>query len=206
MSTAFEPLTGTNASGNPFKPTHSVQYETGLKFHPPGSSVMNSLAVYQLKQHDVNTIDPLNPAFYTQTGEVRSRGVELESLAALTDNLNIMLFYAWVNNVVTSANDNTQGRHPVGVPAQTESIWLDYRFNKGPLQGLLIGGGTRYLGAIWGNGTNTFRVPAAWLSDMSIRYTPGAWDTHLYNLELGLTLNNLTNKSYVASCTSSPLL
>ncbi|EJA5820989.1 TonB-dependent siderophore receptor [Salmonella enterica] len=204
VSTAFEPLTGTNASGNPFKPTHSVQYETGLKFQPPGSSVMNSLAVYQLTQRDVNTIDPLNPAFYTQTGEVRSRGVELESRAALTDNLNIMLSYAWVNNVVTSANDNTQGRHPVGVPAQTGSIWLDYRFNKGPLQGLLIGGGTRYLGASWGNGTNTFRVPAVWLSDMSIRYTPGAWDAHLYNLELGLTLNNLTNKSYVASCTSAP--
>ncbi|EKQ2080649.1 TonB-dependent siderophore receptor [Salmonella enterica] len=202
VSTAFEPLTGTNASGNPFKPTHSIQYETGLKFQPPGSSVMNSLAVYQLTQRDVNTIDPLNPAFYTQTGEVRSRGVELESRAALTDNINIMLSYAWVNNVVTSANDNTQGRHPVGVPAQTGSMWLDYRFNKGPFQGLLIGGGTRYLGASWGNGTNTFRVPAVWLSDMTIRYTPGAW--HLYNLELGLTLNNLTNKSYVASCTSAP--
>lgn len=203
-STAFDPLTGTDANGAPFKPTHSTQYETGIKFQPPGSAMMTSLAVYQLTQRDVNTIDPLNPSYYTQTGEVRSRGVELESRAALTDNLNLMLSYAWVNNVVTSATDNTQGRHPVGVPAQTGSLWLDYRFNSGPLQGLLVGGGTRYLGSSWADGANTFKVPATWLGDLSVRYTPGAWDPRLYNLELGLTVNNLTNKSYVASCTSAP--
>ncbi|MGP1196206.1 TonB-dependent siderophore receptor [Serratia sp. CY52157] len=204
VSTAFEPLTGTNAQGTPFKPTHSTQYEMGMKLQPPGSATMTSLAVYQLTQRDVNTIDPLNPSYYTQTGEVRSRGVELESRAAVTDNLNLMLSYAWVNNVVTEANDSTQGKHPVGVPAQTGSMWLDYRFTKGPLQGLLIGGGTRYLGASWGDGTNTFKVPAVWLGDMTVRYTPGAWDPRLYNLELGLTVNNLTNKSYIASCTSAP--
>lgn len=203
-STAFDPLTGTDANGAPFKPTHSTQYETGIKFQPPGSAMMTSLAVYQLTQRDVNTIDPLNPSYYTQTGEVRSRGVELESRAALTDNLNLMLAYAWVNNVVTSATDNTLGRHPVGVPAQTGSLWLDYRFNKGPLQGLLVGAGTRYLGSSWADGANSFKVPATWLGDLSVRYTPGAWDPRLYNLELGLTVNNLTNKSYVASCTSAP--
>ncbi|WP_116439232.1 TonB-dependent receptor domain-containing protein, partial [Klebsiella pneumoniae] len=101
VSTAFDPLTGTNAQGTPFKPTHSTQYEMGMKLQPPGSATMTSLAVYQLTQRDVNTIDPLNPSYYTQTGEVRSRGVELESRAAVTDNLNLMLSYAWVNNVVT---------------------------------------------------------------------------------------------------------
>ncbi|MEX5715751.1 hypothetical protein IC615_17780 [Serratia ureilytica] len=47
-------------------------------------------------------------------------------------------------------------------------------------------------------------MPAVWLGDMTVRYTPGAWDPRLYNLELGLTVNNLTNKSYIASCTSAP--
>ncbi len=203
-STAFDPLTGTDASGAPFKPTKSTQYETGVKFQPPGSNMMTTLALYQLTQRDVNTIDPLNPSYYTQTGEVRSRGVELESRAALTDNLNLMMSWAWVNNVVTSATDDTRGRHPIAVPAQTGSVWLDYRFKQGPLQGLLIGTGARYLGASWGDGENTYKVPSVWLGDVSIRYTPGAWDARLYNMELGLTINNVTNKSYVASCTSAP--
>ncbi|MFI8417086.1 TonB-dependent siderophore receptor [Serratia sp. NPDC078593] len=203
-STAFDPLTGTNADGAPFKPTHSTQYEAGMKFQPPGSAMMTSLALYQLTQRDVNTIDPLNPSYYTQTGEVRSRGMEIESRAALSHNLNLMLAYAWVNNVVTSATDSTQGRHPVGVPAQTGSLWLDYRIHQGALRGLVLGGGARYLGSSWGDGTNTFKVPATWLGDVALRYSPGAWDPRLYALELGLTVNNVTNKSYVASCTSAP--
>ncbi|WJV54746.1 TonB-dependent siderophore receptor [Prodigiosinella aquatilis] len=203
-STSFQPLTGTDANGKPFKPTHSTQYETGLKFQPDGSNLLVSVALYQLSQRDTNTIDPLNPSYYTQTGEVRSRGVEVESRAALTKNLSMLASWAWVNNVVTSATDNTQGKHPVGVPAQNGSLWLDYRFNRGPLQGLLAGVGARYLGASWGDGTNTFKVPATWLGDVSLRYTPGAWDSRLYNLELGLTFTNITNKSWVASCTSAP--
>lgn len=62
VSTAFDPLTGTDAQGSPFKPTHSTQYEMGLKLQPPGSAMMTSLAVYQLTQRDVNTIDPSIPA------------------------------------------------------------------------------------------------------------------------------------------------
>jgi len=203
-STAFDPLTGTDAHGAPFKPTHSTQYETGIKLQPPGSNMMNSVALYQLTQRDVNTIDPQNPSYYTQTGEVRSRGVDFESRTAITDNLNLMFSYSWLDNIVTSATDNTQGKHPIAVPARTGSVWMDYRFQHGPLQGLLIGAGTRYLGSSWADGTNTFKVPAAWLSDVAVRYTPGAWDSRLYNLELGLTIDNVTNKSYVASCTSAP--
>ncbi len=203
-SSSFSPLTGTNASGQPFKPTRAVQYETGMKFHPEGSALIGSIALYQLTQRDVNTVDPLNPSYYTQTGAVRSRGIEIEGRAMMTESLSLLASYAWVNNVVTSATDSTLGKHPVGVPAQNASLWVDYRFNRGPLQGLLLGGGVRYLGASWGDSNNTFKVPANWLGDLSVRYSPGHWDPQLWNLELGLTVTNVMNRSWVSSCTSAP--
>ncbi len=58
------------ADGKPLKPTTAEQFEAGLKFQPPGSSDLYSIAIYDLTQKDVATRDPnIATATYIPAGK-----------------------------------------------------------------------------------------------------------------------------------------
>ncbi|WP_273826846.1 TonB-dependent siderophore receptor [Providencia rettgeri] len=202
FSDSFDPVLGTDADGKSFIPTESKQAEMGLKYQ--SDNLMASVAAYELEQKNVTTHNPLNPDYYNQTGKIRSRGVDFESRMALTPSVNIMVNYAFTDNKITESQDlSVLNKYPVQVPKHSGSAWVDYRFHSPYLEGALVGVGVRYLGETWGDNTNTFKVPAVWLGDISARYQMDALIPELTGMELGLTVSNVTNKSYVASCTSS---
>ncbi|MEQ4674866.1 TonB-dependent siderophore receptor [Providencia vermicola] len=202
FSDSFDPVLGTDADGKSFIPTESKQAEMGLKYQ--SDNLMASVAAYELEQKNVTTHNPLNPDYYNQTGKIRSRGVDFESRMALTPSVNVMLNYAFTDNKITQSQDlSVLNKHPVQVPKHSGSAWVDYRFHSPYFEGALVGVGVRYLGETWGDNTNTFKVPAVWLGDISARYQMDALVPELTGMELGLTVSNVTNKSYVASCTSS---
>ncbi|WP_336844663.1 TonB-dependent siderophore receptor [Providencia rettgeri] len=204
VSDSFDPVLGTDADGKSFIPTESKQTEVGLKYQNQAGDMMASVALYELEQKNVTTHNPLNPDYYNQTGKIRSRGMDFESRIAITPSLNIMLNYAYTDNKITESQDlSVLNKHPVQVPKHSGSAWLDYRFHSPYLEGALVGVGVRYLGETWGDNTNTFKVPAVWLGDVSARYQIDALIPELTGMEIGLTVSNITNKSYVASCTSS---
>ncbi|WP_273802863.1 TonB-dependent siderophore receptor [Providencia rettgeri] len=202
FSDSFDPVLGTDADGKSFIPTESKQAEMGLKYQ--SDNLMASVAAYELEQKNVTTHNPLNPDYYNQTGKIRSRGVDFESRMALTPSVNVIVNYAFTDNKITESQDlSVLNKHPVQVPKHSGSAWVDYRFHSPYLEGALVGVGVRYLGETWGDNTNTFKVPAVWLGDISARYQMDALVPELTGMELGLTVSNVTNKSYVASCTSS---
>lgn len=202
FSDSFDPVLGTDADGKSFIPTESKQAEVGLKYQ--SDNLMASVAAYELEQKNVTTHNPLNPDYYNQTGKIRSRGVDFESRITLTPSVNVMVSYAFTDNKITESQDlSVLNKHPVQVPKHSGSAWVDYRFHSPYLEGALVGVGVRYLGETWGDNTNTFKVPAVWLGDISARYQMDALAPELTGMELGLTVSNVTNKSYVASCTSS---
>ncbi|EJD6402105.1 TonB-dependent siderophore receptor [Providencia alcalifaciens] len=204
VSDSFDPVLGTDAEGKPFIPTESKQTELGIKYQNQSGDLMVSLAAYELEQKNVTTHNPLNPDYYNQTGKIRSRGIDFESRFAITTSLNMMLNYAYTDNKITQSQDlSVLNKHPVQVPKHNGSAWVDYRFHSPYLEGALVGVGVRYLGATWGDNTNTFKVPAVWLGDVSARYQMDALIPELTGMELGVTVSNITNNPYVASCTSS---
>ncbi|HCH7937609.1 MULTISPECIES: TonB-dependent siderophore receptor [Providencia] len=204
VSDSFDPVLGTDAEGKPFIPTESKQTELGIKYQNQSGDLMVSLAAYELEQKNVTTHNPLNPDYYNQTGKIRSRGIDFESRFAITTSLNMMLNYAYTDNKITQSQDlSVLNKHPVQVPKHSGSAWVDYRFHSPYLEGALVGVGVRYLGATWGDNTNTFKVPAVWLGDVSARYQMDALIPELTGMELGVTVSNITNNPYVASCTSS---
>ena len=203
-SDSFDPILGTDEFGKPFVPTEAHQIEAGLKYQNLSGDMQGSVALYQLTQENVTMHNPRNPDYYQQTGKIRSQGIEFESRMLVAPNINLMLNYAYTDNKVTATTDPiTLNKRPVQVPAHSGSAWADYRFQQPYLEGALVGIGVRYLGSTWGDNTNTFKVPAVWLGDASFRYQLDAIHADLQGLELGLTVSNFTNKSYVASCTSS---
>lgn len=150
-SQSFEPNSFGLSSTPPvsYAPSRGEQYEAGVRYVPHGRSAMLSAAVYQLtKTHNLTT-DPDNPLFKVAAGEIEVRGIELEAKAGLTDNLNLISSYSYTHAEYTK-DTQLKGKTPDQVPDHQASLWLDYTFSQGALNGLTLGSGGRFIGSSWG--------------------------------------------------------
>jgi iron complex outermembrane receptor protein len=203
-SESFNPATGTTSparGGRSFEPERGKQYEVGVKYQPAESAISSTLSVFDLRRQNVRTIDPDNILFSVQTGEVQSKGVELEVAGELTKNLKVAAAYSYVN--IETSKDNTPsnvGKRPVRAPAHLASAWMDYSFRSGSLDGLGLGLGVRYTGSSWGDAANSFKVPSYTLLDFALRYDLEKLSSSLHGWSASLNIRNLTDKYYVASC------
>jgi iron complex outermembrane receptor protein len=214
-STSFLPNTGTSAPQRgmaPFDPTTGEQYEVGLKYQPPGLNSFIQVAAYHIRQENVLTRDALYSTgalnYSIAQGEIRSRGIEVEGRASLTEGLDLIGTYSYIDAEITKSNNlvagqSVQGNRVPQVPRHMASGWADYAFREGPLRGLSLGGGVRYIGSTYGDEANSFKVDAVTLFDAAVRYDLGARFERAKGLELAVNAQNIADKDYVASCSSS---
>lgn len=201
-SRSFQPVADADADGNPFKPTKGEQYEAGVKYQPPGQDAFITAAVYQLTQTNVLTTDPANTNYSIQTGEVRSRGLELEGKATLTRNLDLLASYTYMDNVNTRST-TAQDKHPTYVPRHTANAWANYTFRAGALAGLSLGGGVRYVGGSYANADNTMKVSSFTIVDAALRYDLGQSIPSLKGLTAAINASNLFDREYVSACATA---
>ena len=79
-------------------------------------------------------------------------------------------------------------------------MWAKYTWYSGPLAGLGIGAGVRYVGDSYGDAANTFVVPYYTLFDAALSYDLAMARPELRGWKAQVNVTNLTNKYYVASC------
>jgi iron complex outermembrane receptor protein len=195
-STSFLPTAGVNASGQAFEPTTSSQWEGGLKLQPKHSDSFFTASYFDVKEQNVQVPDPSNPVNTLQTGEIQSKGLELEGVGSVANGLSFHASYTYLDQKNTRTTDpTTLGKRPPLVPKQLFSVSADYSVTRGALSGLGLNFGVRYVGDSAGDATNTIEVPSYTLIDASLRYM---WK----GVELQVTANNLADKTYVAVCTS----
>ncbi|WP_083747249.1 TonB-dependent siderophore receptor [Teichococcus deserti] len=216
-SESFEPQSGTDRFLNPFEPTTGRQYEVGLRYQPPGTTLSFSIAAYDLLRQNVLSTDAVNPQFSTQQGETTTRGLELEAKASLAEGLRLTAAFTLQDVEYTRSNNSTtidyaiegrasggsvplQGKTPAGQPRTSASAWLDYTAPEGRLQGLGVAGGVRYLGSSYGDDANTFKVRAATLFDMALRYDLGQLGRNLEGMLASVNVTNLADTRYINSC------
>ncbi len=207
-STSFLPVSGTDAAGKAFDPTTAEQFEVGVKYQPAGFDGMFTLAYFDISQHDIVTA--LNPITRYQSGEQRSRGLEFEARAAVTDDINITGAFTYTKAEVVKGLGADVGDYPIGIPDYTASLWGDYTFASGALEGLNIGGGVRYVGkTIGGYSPNVFTpgavrldVPGYTVFDAALTYDFGAKAPQLAGLTGKINVTNLFDKTYV-TCLSN---
>lgn len=190
-SESFLPVLNTDGLGNLLKPETGKQYEVGIKYQPVGINALITLAAFDLTRANVVTFPP--PTFAAvQTGEINSRGIELEGTATLTEGFNIRGGYSYIDATITKDPVNV-GKAPTTVPLNRFSLWTDYTLQGGPLRGVQVGGGIRYVGASSGDDANTFAVPASTSIDALVAYTKDNW-------RMALNVTNLADTRYVAAC------
>lgn len=215
-SESFQPTgatSGMTADKTALKPTTGQQYEAGIKYQPPGTTMLFTAAVFDITQQNVTTRDPNNVAFVVQTGEVESRGFELEAKASVFRQFNVAAAYTYLDMHNTKSNTtapgifggvfSTQGLWPVAIPRHAASIWGDYLFDRGPAAGLRLGGGIRYVGSSFGDAANSFTVAPFTLVDLVASYDLGAASPQWKGLLLSVNANNVFDRQYVASCAAS---
>ena len=202
---SFQPTSNATASPtDSFKPTEGEQWELGIKYQPPGSNTLLTAAVYTLTQKNVSvtTTNSDNVSITSQTGEVKVKGLELEAVSDVTENLKVIAAYTLAKSEVQDGA--FKGNRLQLMPNQQASLWTDYTWHTGVLDGFGVGGGVRYTGNTYGDQANTElgKADAFTVFDAAVHYDLGRLDNSLKGASLALNATNLFDKDYISTCDS----
>ncbi len=174
----------------PFKPETGEQFEVGIKQEFFNRRLSATLAYFDITKKNVLTTDPVDPDFSIQTGEQKSRGVNLDIVGEILPGWKIIGSYAYTDAFVSEDNDPTLvDNRLVGVPYNSASLWTTYEFQKGSLQGLGLGLGLVYSGEREATLLNDIEIPSYVRADASIFYKGN-------NFNASLNFKNLFDKKY----------
>lgn len=193
---SFQPTPGTTAT-EAFKPTEGEQYELGVKYQPPGRDMLISAAVYDLTQQNVSATEGL---VSRQIGEIRVRGFELEATANLSAELKLVAAYSYTDAKIVNGDDD--GNRLQLVPYNQASLWADYTWQNGALNGFGVGTGVRYVGSTYGANNNVAisRVGSYAVYDAAVHYELGKLVPELGGASVALNVTNLFDKQYYSTC------
>ena len=196
-ATSYNPIIGTNfVTKQLFTPETGVQTEVGVKIEPTGLNGHFGAALFDLKRQNVLTTNPANALQSIQTGEVTSRGIELEAVANVTPELKVTGAFTNFHIFVSKdLNPTLIGTVPTNTPSEIASLWGDYTIKTGQLTGLGFGAGVRYNGVSYADTANSLVVPSYVVGDAAIHYDISNW-------RFALNVTNFTDKTYVGSCST----
>lgn len=193
-SESFLPIGSLDFFSQPFKPQEGRQYEMGVKWQPREQTLV-TLAVYDIREKNRQTNDPQNVLNSVQTGEVGSKGVELEASHTLGNDFYVTASYSYNEAEVTRSNFAPEvDRQLADVPKELASVWGVKQFDWGDSGRIRLGAGVRHVGStlsIGGNGS--LRTPGYTLADALVSFDLPQWS-------FTLNLTNLADKQYYAPC------
>ena len=194
-STSFEPSLDVDHNNQPLDPETAQQFEAGIKYAPGNGRYQVYASLFHILQQDKASTDPVTNEVF-QTGEIRSQGIEIEGHAQITDNLSLVASYTYVDAEITEDEDSSNiGLTPDRIPEHLANIWGTYEFHDGPLNGLGLGLGVRYIGEST-DSDNSLTVPSATLFDAMASYDFGAYSDKFEGVKLQVNATNLLDKRY----------
>lgn len=126
-STSFSPEIGCDINNNLLKPSTGRQLEAGLRYQPDQGNVSYTASVFNLVRKNVTTAAAQDPDALVQSGEVRSRGLELEARADLVRNLTVVAQYTYLDTDITESNNGERGLPQQGAVKHSASVWTRYQ-------------------------------------------------------------------------------
>ena len=197
-ATTFIPQTPslTSRGYSYFNPVTGDQVEGGIKVDL-ASRISLTASAYQLTEQNVVTQDQANPLFSVQTGEQRSRGIELDATYKLAPGWDLLTAYAYTDAQITKDNTFLVGSRIANVPRHALRLWSTYEITDGPLSGLGFGGG------LYGATQRPGNLPPRsaplvaslreyWTVDAAVYYRRAGW-------RLSANVINMLNRDYYES-------
>jgi len=209
-SESFFPTAGTDPVGRPFDPELGSQWEFGAKFQPTGSDGHVTVSYFDLTRENFTETDPAT-FLPVQTGEITSRGLEVDGRLPLGRRLDFQGNFTYLDAEITESVDPASvGERPRLTPEYIASAWFNYSFggrpfptnsknpktpgiSRGLLDGLHLRAGARYIDSTFGDVPNTLESQDAVVADFGFAYEM------TQSLTLNLTIQNAFDEEYVAS-------
>ena len=134
---SFDPITGNNVEG-------------GIKKDWLNGKWNSSVSVYQITRNNVLTADlshpnPAGGYFNRQSGQQKTKGLEVDIHGKLVRGLDVIINYAFTDAKTTK--DSKAENVGVQVPGSSRHVqnsWLNYRVDRGGLTGLGLSVGYQY--------------------------------------------------------------
>ena len=193
-SESFLPLVGLDFYGRAYVPQRGKQWEGGIKWQPRTGTLI-TLAGFDITEENRQTNDPDNVLNSIQTGEVTSKGVELEATHGLTDDFNLTAAYSYVDAKVTSSSFAPEvGVQLSDTPKEQASLWGVKTLAFSNDLSLRLGAGVRYIGpTLSTSASGSLTTPSYTLADALISLDSANWTA-------GINATNVFDKSYYSPC------
>ena len=172
---SFVPNIGHSTSSAVYTSEEGEQYEVGIKQDLIRDRLSATLSLFDLTRSHILTASPTDPNVLIQTGEQRSRGIELDVVGEILPGWRVIASYAHDETAVVSDTTFPVGQPLSNVPRDSGSVWTTYRLQNGPIKGLGFGVGEYYIGKREANLPNTYDLAAYWRTDASVFYEREHW-------------------------------
>lgn len=178
------------------EPTIGKQIEAGVKYDLSEYNTMITASVFQIDQENASVYETSSGVNLLRQLDLRSRGFELEATASLNNGLSFIASYSYNDVEITKLTSETEGNQLNSTPYHMFSLWADYEFQSGALEGLGLGAGVRYVGSSFGDNVHTpvLDNKARTFVDASIRYDLGVLNPSLEGVRLQINGTNLLNE------------
>jgi iron complex outermembrane receptor protein len=191
-SESFLPIAGFDFYNNPYQPQRGKQWETGLKYENAAGRWSANAALYDLTETNRRTPDPENPRNSIQTGEVESRGAELDFRTRMAWGVDAIGSYAYNLSRVSRSNGTDLGKRLATMPLHLASVWMIKSWQITPTGRLTLGPGIRYTGSSF-DGTDSLKTPSYTLFDATVGWEAPQW-------RLAINAANAGDRVHVTTC------
>ncbi len=192
-SRSFKPNRGADRSSQAFDPEKGIAHEVGIKYELPEHDLSVTAALFHIIKENVLTSDPLDSNYQVAAGEARSRGFDISVAGNITPQWRVIGGYAYVDAEVTESSSASMpvGTRLANVPRHSFNLLDTYEFADGPLAGLGIGMGVKYVGDRKGGASSTAFDMDAYTTVDLLAYYPLT-----ERVRLNLNLNNVFDEEY----------
>lgn len=199
---SFRANPGSDASGRAFDPETGLALEGGVKWERADRRLGATLTVFDIVKQRVLTSDPVNAGFSVTTGEVGSRGAELDVAGQLNANWRLTGSLASYDVQVRHDNSLAVGGPMLNAPSLNGSVLAMYEGRLAGGQVFGVGGGfthsSKRLGQAWTQAEAQAGSAAFWLPAYTTAKLVGHWRLSPA-LRLSLDVDNLFNRVHYTS-------
>lgn len=178
-------------NGKDLKASKGNNIELGVKKEFSDGRLSSAISIYQITKTNLPAAAGTRAKpYYTQVGEAKSRGFELDITGEVLPRLNAVMNYAYTDAKISKdANLKNIGKKLPGSAKHIANMWLSYSVAKeGLLKNFTISSGFQ-----WQKDRATFPFGEGVLPDDYFSLNAGL-SYSKNNVNIGLLINNITDK------------
>ncbi|PTX97871.1 TonB-dependent receptor plug domain-containing protein [Opitutus sp. ER46] len=184
LAETYIPINSADATGRKHPNQDGEIQEVGVKLDLLGNRLVATASVFKMELTNVLISVPNPPELgggmvTVPAGTQNTDGWEMDLAYEPVKGLNLLLAYS----DITSTNEAGNSFRGVAIDP-TWSAFAKYRFDRGPLAGVFVGGGWKHYGRSAGDPTNTFYLDRANTFDAFVGYGRPRWSVqvNVYNV------------------------